>query len=208
MHTSYTVDQRPRSIFGLQNVFLLQNANFISQSIIGTNTLFVLSVFYKFLFILILRRWVNNYPHYRHKLYFNKNRKLITTLFFNIVPLLFSALLPSVHKLLYALKKKNRFWLSSEPRMHRFLQFFVHKMNMVLNSSMPPLFAVFTYADANKLESIQRNFKSFSSYPLWLYSWARVYWITDFMRFKATSWCPFAAMSSWDQENLALSAWH
>ena len=24
-----------------------------------------------------IRKWVNNYPHYRYKLYFNKNRKLI-----------------------------------------------------------------------------------------------------------------------------------
>ncbi len=49
-----------------------------------------------------------------------KNTKLITS-FFNIVSLLFNALLPSLHKLLYALRKKKCFWLSSEPRMHRFL---------------------------------------------------------------------------------------
>ena len=44
-----------------------------------------------------------------NKLYFNKNRKLIITSFFNIVSLLFNALLPSLHELLYALRKKNVF---------------------------------------------------------------------------------------------------
>ena len=61
-----------------------------------------------------LRRWVNNYPQYWYKLHFNKNRKLIITSFFNTVPLLFNAFLPSLHKLIYALRKK-RFWLNSEP---------------------------------------------------------------------------------------------
>jgi hypothetical protein len=51
----------------------------------------------------IIRMWVSNYLQYWYKLYFNKNRKLIITSFFNIVPLLFSALLPSLHKLFYAL---------------------------------------------------------------------------------------------------------
>jgi len=71
---------------------------------------------------------------------------------------------------------------------------------LVLNSSMLPLFAVFFYPDSNKLEPIQRKFKSFSSYPLWLHSWARVCRITNVMRFKATSWCSFASKSSWDQK--------
>lgn len=159
------------------------------------------------MFVLILHRWVNNYPHYRYKFYFNKNRKLIYNNFiFQHSPLAFQCTSSiSAHDFLRS--QKNWFLLSSESRMHRFLQFFVHILNMVLNSNMPPLFTVFTYADANKLESIQRKFKSFSSYPLWLFSCARVYWITDFIRFKARSWCPFAAMSSWNQENLALSAW-
>ena len=43
-----------------------------------------------------------------NKLYFNKNIKLVTS-FFNIVSLLFNALLPSLHELLYALRKKNKF---------------------------------------------------------------------------------------------------
>ena len=58
--------------------------------------------------------WVNNYPHYRYKLYFNKNIKLMITSFFNTFSLLFNALLPSLHKFLYALKKKNVFgWAAS-----------------------------------------------------------------------------------------------
>lgn len=71
---------------------------------------------------------------------------------------------------------------------------------LVLNSSMSPLFAVFLYADSIKLESIQRKFKSFSSYLLWLHSWARVCRITDIMKFKATSWCSFVSKSLWDQK--------
>jgi hypothetical protein len=43
-----------------------------------------------------------------YKLYFNKNKILIIP-FFNKVPLLFSALIPSLHKLLYALRKKKPF---------------------------------------------------------------------------------------------------
>jgi hypothetical protein len=54
MHKSYTVRQRPRSIFGLQNVFLHQYADFISQSIVGTNIQFELLVFYCLLIIVIL----------------------------------------------------------------------------------------------------------------------------------------------------------
>jgi hypothetical protein len=80
-----------------------------------------------------------------------------------------------------------------------FIVYFYAILCFVLNSSMPSLFAVFSYGDANKLEPIQRKLRSFSSYPLWLNSCARVYWITDVMRFKATSWCPFASVSSWDQ---------
>jgi len=38
MHTSYTVRQRLRRIFGSQNVFLHQHEVFISQSIFVTNT--------------------------------------------------------------------------------------------------------------------------------------------------------------------------
>ena len=68
------------------------------------------------------------YQQYWYKLYFNKNRKLIITSFFNIVPLVFNALLPSLHKLLYVLRKK-RFCLSSEPRMRRFLQFLVRGLS-------------------------------------------------------------------------------
>ena len=52
------------------------------------------------------RSRVNNYPHYRYKLYFNKTIKLIITPFFNTVSLLCNALLPSLHKLLYALRNK------------------------------------------------------------------------------------------------------
>ena len=53
-----------------------------------------------------IRRWANGYPHYRYKLYVNKNGKFIITSFFNIESLLFNALLPSLHKLLYVLRKK------------------------------------------------------------------------------------------------------
>ena len=61
-----------------------------------------------------IRRRVNNFPHYRYKLYFNKNRKLTITSFFNIVSLLFNALLPSLHKLLTPSEKKNIFgWAAS-----------------------------------------------------------------------------------------------
>jgi hypothetical protein len=48
-------------------------------------------------------------------LYFNTNRKLTLTRFFNIAPLIFNAFGPSLHELPYALRKEcSR--LSSEPR--------------------------------------------------------------------------------------------
>ena len=53
----------------------------------------------------------------------NKNRKLVITSFFNIVSLLFNALLPSLHKLLYALRKKKMFfgWAASHARTASFM---------------------------------------------------------------------------------------
>jgi len=54
MHTSYTIRQRPKFIFGFQNVFLHQHADFISQSILRTNIQFDLLVFYYLLFIVII----------------------------------------------------------------------------------------------------------------------------------------------------------
>ena len=61
----------------------------------------------------VIRMWVNNHPHYRYKLYFNKNIKLTITPFFNIVFLPFSALLPALHNPLYALRKNVFGWAAN-----------------------------------------------------------------------------------------------
>lgn len=60
MHTSYTVRQSPMSIFGLQNVSLHQHADFISQSIDGTNIKFNLFSFLLFFCYTILYLGLNS----------------------------------------------------------------------------------------------------------------------------------------------------
>jgi hypothetical protein len=68
--------------------------------------------------------YANNYLQCSYKLYFSINIKLALSSFFNIFLLLFNALGPLLHKLLYALGKE-RFQLSSKPLMHRSLHFLV-----------------------------------------------------------------------------------
>jgi hypothetical protein len=57
-------------------------------------------------------------------IYKNKDRYLTTTQFFNTVPLLYNALCPSPHNLLYALRIKS-FEPTDKPRMHRYIQLLV-----------------------------------------------------------------------------------
>jgi len=56
---------------------------------------------------------------------FIKTRDLTTTQFFNIVRLLYNALCPSPHNLLYDLRIKS-FGLRDKPRMHRYILLLVH----------------------------------------------------------------------------------
>jgi hypothetical protein len=57
-------------------------------------------------------------------IYKNKSRDLTATQFFNTVPLLYNALCPSPHNLLYALRTKSC-GLRDKPRMHRYIQLLV-----------------------------------------------------------------------------------
>jgi hypothetical protein len=57
-------------------------------------------------------------------IYKNKVRDLTTTQFFNIVPLLYNALCPSPHNLLYDLRIKG-FGLTDKPLTHRYIQLLV-----------------------------------------------------------------------------------
>ena len=66
-----------------------------------------------------------------HLLQFNRN--LTLTSFINIVPLFFNAFGPSLHKLPAALRREG-FWLSSEPCMHRFFHFFIRGESTPLNA--------------------------------------------------------------------------
>ena len=53
-----------------------------------------------------------------------QSRNLTTTQFFNIVPLLYNALCPSPHSLLYDVRIK-RFVLTDKPHMQRYIQLLV-----------------------------------------------------------------------------------
>jgi hypothetical protein len=65
-------------------------------------------------------------------IYKKKGKDLTTTQFFNIVPLLYNPLCPSLHNLLYDLRIK-RFVLRDKPRMHRYIQLLVRgKPNSLL----------------------------------------------------------------------------
>jgi len=71
-----------------------------------------------------LLRQIKKYLHTIFIIYFNNVRDLTIISFFNIVPVLYNALVPAFQKLLDALRKKC-LWLSSKPLMHRFLHSFV-----------------------------------------------------------------------------------
>jgi hypothetical protein len=58
-------------------------------------------------------------------IYETNGTDLTTTYFFNIVPLLYNALCPSPHNLLYAPTIKS-FGMRDKPRMHRYIQLLVH----------------------------------------------------------------------------------
>jgi len=57
-------------------------------------------------------------------IYKNKGRDLTTTYFFKTVPLLYNALCPSPHNLLYDLRIKG-FVLRDKTHMHRYIQLLV-----------------------------------------------------------------------------------
>jgi hypothetical protein len=57
-------------------------------------------------------------------IYKNNGRDLTSTQFFNIVRLLYNALCPSPHNLLYELRIKS-FVLRDKPHMHRYIQLLV-----------------------------------------------------------------------------------
>jgi hypothetical protein len=57
-------------------------------------------------------------------IYKNKSRDLTTKQFFNIVPLLYNALCPSPHNLLYDLRIKS-FGLTDKPRINQYIQLVV-----------------------------------------------------------------------------------
>ena len=58
-------------------------------------------------------------------IYKNKDRDLTATQFINTVPLLYNALCPSPHNLLYDIRIKS-FGLTDKPRVHRYIQLLVH----------------------------------------------------------------------------------